>query len=364
MILDRLEITNFRNIEHASIKVNPHVNIVYGSNGSGKTSILEVISLLAHGKSFRSHLSTPLIKHGETSTVLFSSLLDPSSGANLPIGIEKHLSKGTTIRINKQKARSTSELAKLLPLLLVDGSTFSVVDGPSKQRRKVLDWLLFHVEPQFHGVWLGYYGALKQRNALLRRGIMDGREFQIWTNQCIDYGVSLTHFRETAFSRFRDQLGTILDSLSIKMDCEFSPGWKSGITLSDSFIEQYDGDVQRQTTRSGPHRSDLLLTCTEGRVSEVFSRGQKKTAILGIYLAILELFISQNTVKPIIAVDDLPAELDKDHIGNVIKQVLKQARQVFITAINLDQVLELIPPDVTKSVFHVEHGKIKEIKTL
>ena len=357
-------VQNFRNIESADIRISPHVNIIYGANGSGKTSLLEAISLLAHGKSFRSHLSTPLIKHGQNNTVLFSSLSDPSSGTVIPVGIEKHLRKGTSIRINKAKARTTSELARLLPLLVVDGSAFTVIDGPSKHRRKILDWLVFHVEPRFHGAWLSYYGALKQRNALLRRGIMSGQEFDVWSQHCVQYGNELHDIRQKAFDKLKVQFERVCEDFQLPVTCSYDKGWKGDDSLELCFASQLDGDLQRQTTRSGPHRADLQLRCPEGKVSEVFSRGQKKTTILGLYLAVVTDFIQGGKGKPIIALDDLPAELDKSHIQAVLIAIMDRAQQVFITTINCEQVLDLLPKDAKHSVFHVEHGQITQLETL
>lgn len=360
MILDRLVVQNFRNIESADLKVNPQANIIYGANGSGKTSVLEAISLLAHGKSFRSHLSTPLVKHGQSSTVLFSTLIDPVTGTAIPVGIEKHLRKGTNIRINKSNAKSTSELARLLPFLVVDGAAFTVIDGASKYRRKILDWLVFHVEPRFHRAWLGYQTALKQRNALLRRGILSGHEFDIWGQQCVEYGDLVTHLRMQWFSRLQAELEGLWADLGLSINLSFHKGWKEPLSLNDAFIEYHEGDCQRQTTRNGPHRADLLLNCDEGKVAEVFSRGQKKTAILALYLAVVSQFIKANNSKPVIALDDLPAELDKNHIQSVLAVLLERAHQVFITTINKEQVLELLPADIQLSVFHVEHGRITQ----
>lgn len=364
MIVDRLTVRLFRNITSADINVNPQVNIIFGANGSGKTSVLEALSLLAHGKSFRSHLSSPLIKHGNKSSVVFGSLIDIESGHSLPVGVEKHISKGTSIRINRTRAKTTSELARLLPLLVVDGSAFSVIDGSSKYRRKLLDWLMFHVEPQFHNVWLGYYGALKQRNALLRRGIMGGQEFSIWNQKCVDYGIALTDLRIATFQRFSIELRQILSSLSIETEFSFHPGWKQEIPLDAVLEEQLSGDVQRQTTRVGPHRADIVFRCDAGKVSEVFSRGQKKTTILAIYLAIVAEFVRVNKERPVLALDDLPAELDQSHISDLLAQLLSRAQQLFITAINKEQVLNLLPANVNKTVFHVEQGHVKEIETL
>ena len=361
MILNRLVVQNFRNIESADIRINPHVNIIYGANGSGKTSLLEAISLLAHGKSFRSHLSTPLVKHGQNNTVLFSSLIDPDTGVAIPVGIEKHLRKGSSIRINKAKAKTTSELARLLPLLVVDGSAFTVIDGASKYRRKILDWLVFHVEPRFHGTWLAFYGALKQRNALLRRGIMAGQEFDVWTSHCVQHGVELNALREQAYLRLSDELSSIFSQFALPVECLFHKGWKGDASLEQTFAEQRDGDAQRQTTRSGPHRADLVLRCPEGKVADVFSRGQKKTTIMAIYLAVVTEFIKGGKGKPIIALDDLPAELDKSHINAVLSALLDRAQQVFITTINSEQVLELLPEGGEHTVFHVEHGKVEKM---
>jgi len=354
-------VRNFRNITSADIRLSSQFNLFYGANGSGKTSILETLSLLAHGKSFRSHLSTPLVQHGVTKAVVFSQLEDLISGLMIPVGIEKDLRQGTSIRVNRVRAKTSSELARLVPLLVVDSNAFSIVDGPSKHRRKILDWLVFHVEPRFHQSWLSYYGALKQRNALLRRGIMRGQELASWTKHCIDHGSQLDAIRIQVFQSLVEQMAIVIDRFNLPLTVDFFPGWKHEFSLAEEFERQLESDIRQQTTKTGPHRADLLLTCREGKVAEVFSRGQKKMTILALCLAVLSGFCKVHADKPVVALDDLPAELDQLHLEMVLALLSEQAQQVFITAINLDQIRDLIPIDVDLKLFHVEQGIITEI---
>lgn len=360
MNIDRLQIQGFRNIAQAQLSPHPNLNIITGQNGSGKTSVLESISLAAHGRSFRSHLSTPLIRHNAKTATVFANVVNAEQGTSIPIGVEKHVSKGTSIRVNRQKAKASSELARVLPLLVVDGDSFSLIDGASRYRRKLFDWLVFHVEHEFHPLWLGYYGALKQRNALLRRGILGDSQLALWTEKCVHYGEKLNQLRMEVLVGYLSKFHALNETFALDTTASFNPGWSNETTLAQCFTESLEGDVKRQTTKYGPHRADVSLRCEQGKVVDVYSRGQKKITVLALYIALIQSFIDSTQQKPLLLLDDLGAELDQRYLRLFLSVALASGSQVFITSIELDTITKVLPPETAYKVFHVEQGAITE----
>ncbi|WP_317932849.1 DNA replication/repair protein RecF [Halioxenophilus sp. WMMB6] len=359
MIIHRLAIQHFRNIESVDIQPCCAWNIIYGPNGSGKTSLLESISLVAHGKSFRSHLSSPLIQYNHKSVTVFASLVDEHANP-FTVGIEKHVTKGSNIKINREKVSSSSSLAKMLPYLVVDGSSFQLIEGASKQRRKLLDWLVFHVEPSFHRNWLSYYQALKQRNALLRAGIMTDSQMAIWDQHCAQFGEIISSAREAIYEAFVENLNRLKDEFQFDISVEFQRGWPLEEKLATTLTEQRSGDGRAQTTRFGPHRADLTLRCREGKAAEILSRGQKKTLVLLMHAAVLQTFVEITGRLPIVGLDDLAAELDTGNIKKAMDIFSRPGAQLFCTVIEPNGFRELLPEQIEVKLFHVERGAIHE----
>ena len=359
MLFKHLSINDFRNIVSAEIEFHPKLNILYGANGSGKTSVLEALSLLSTGRSFRSNLTSPIIRHGCKSTTIFSSLQD-GKGSLHKLGVSKHKSVGTRIKLDSESVSSASTLARLIPLQVIDGTSFSVVDGGPKCRRSVLDWLVFHVEPDFLQATKGVANALKQRNALLRRGIISDGQLAIWTDKLAQQGEQVNQLRGKVFSVIKDHFEVLYKSTSSPVIIDFTPGWL-GESLEDCLQSLLSKDIEQGSTKAGPHRADLLFSTDEKRLSDIFSRGQKKSFVLYFYLAVIKAFASKLKTPVTICLDDLTAELDRVVLERVIQEYLAIPGQIFLTVIEPDVVLSLLPKDSDYHLFHVEHGKIQQI---
>ena len=169
MPLKRLSVTGVRNLQPVTLQPSPRINIVYGANGSGKSSLLEAIHLLGLARSFRSTRLQPVIQHGQDACTVFAEVLQ-ISGITNSLGITRNKQADYQIRIDGQSVRSLAELAETLPLQIINPDSFRLLEGAPKQRRQYLDWGVFHVEHQFLPAWQRLQKSLKQRNSLLRRG--------------------------------------------------------------------------------------------------------------------------------------------------------------------------------------------------
>ena len=147
MSLSHLSLNNFRNIEALTLEPVNGINIIYGENGSGKTSLLEAIYFLSHGKSFRTAKHKNIIQHQQDKFVIHGrkALHDLS----IPIGISKNQAGETSLKIQGKTSRKISELAQLVPVQVITPESYSLFFGGPKERRKFLDLGLFHVEHDF-----------------------------------------------------------------------------------------------------------------------------------------------------------------------------------------------------------------------
>src|SRR3990167_3782041 len=135
MSLNRLEITNFRNISHLSLEPSPRFNLIYGKNGSGKTSILEAIHMLGLGRSFRSRLAHRIVKHGEPQLTVFG-VVQKSPEHVIAVGVEKQRNSQGRIRIDQKDVLSAASLAEILPVQVINPDSYRLLDAGPKYRRQ------------------------------------------------------------------------------------------------------------------------------------------------------------------------------------------------------------------------------------
>ena len=164
-MIHRFTASNFRCLENVELSLSPDFNLIYGPNASGKTSILEALAYLGRGKSFRGAPITSLVRHGEQAFVLFGET--SAGGRHQRVGV-RNSREGLEIRVDGQGDGGVAALAEALPLQVIDPEVHDLVAGGPEQRRRFIDWIAFHVEPDHLLAWRRFRRALKQRNAALK----------------------------------------------------------------------------------------------------------------------------------------------------------------------------------------------------
>lgn len=358
MTLFRLEVAYFRNLQHVSLSPHPELNIFFGHNGSGKTSLLEAIHLLGAGRSFRTGRVRRLVMDSQESCTVFGAFSDGRQA-----GIRCNAGGITDIRIDGRPASSLADLVRTLPLLLFDPLSLETFDEGSKPRRAQLDWAVFHVEQGFYPAWRHYQSALKQRNSLLRSGSIGRFEARSWHSLVGDTADQLhrlrSQFVESWQPFWKSYSQALLPGIEVSMD--YLPGWDTRCSLEQLLTESWDKDVERGFTQYGPHRADIRLRVGNLSASDVLSRGQRKLAIFALKLSQLAL-LKEREVSCAVIVDDLGSELDAEARGRLTDALLRIRSQIFLSVIDAETVLgALRNAGQGFKLFHVEHGSIKEV---
>src|SRR3954454_1684071 len=165
MSLAEFSVENVRCLTRTELSLRPGHNLIWGSNGSGKTSLLESIFLLGRGRSFRTRNSEKLIRHGQSRLTVFGRTDEMPPQA---MGVQVAKSGGTTARINGANASSLTDLSQAFPVQVIDPGVHKLVEEGGFRRRRWMDWAVFHVEQGFADLWVRYSRAVKQRNAALK----------------------------------------------------------------------------------------------------------------------------------------------------------------------------------------------------
>ncbi|RBP75601.1 DNA replication/repair protein RecF [Marinobacter nauticus] len=372
MALVKLQTQHFRNLLSAPVEFSPSFNLLYGANGSGKTSVLEAIGYLGLGRSFRVSRHQAVVAHGQSKLTVFgaldSGLLAQESSEKVEhrIGISRDVSlKETQLRVDGEAVRSLSFLAMHLPVSVIDPGVFDIVAGGPGKRRQFLDWLVFHVEPSFSSLWQQVQRVTSQRNQMLRNGRLDESLMRVWDSQYGALAESLSDIRQTVFQRFEIAFESVLAELDapwvegLKMD--FYPGWDRSTALTEVLVNHREQERRMGHTLYGPNRADIRLKFGGRPVAETFSRGQQKTLVILMKIAQGKV-LSDLGKQVTFLLDDINAELDVRHRVMLARNLQELRCQVFITSIEHPEPDTLWHDGDTPEyrMFHVEHGQLTE----
>jgi len=363
MSLRRINIQNLRNVVEATLFPSPHINIIYGKNGSGKTSILEAINVLGLGRSFRSYRPKPIINYSADKVLLFSELVSPQSSTPIRLGVEKTRQGQTSIRVDGETLLSAAKLAEYLPILTINPDSFELINGPPKPRRQFLDWLSFHVEPRFLPAWRKLQECLKQRNNLLRHDRIEVFQLRSWDAQLIGFAEEIDSIRTASFSHFLEAFEQYRESLDLdNVSISYRRGWKDGLSYREALEKNRELDIQRGYTATGPHRADIDIKTQSHNVADVLSRGQQKSLVTAMLVAQSKAFKRVTGRQAVFLVDDLPSELDSQHQSMLGAWLTELGDQVFVTGVERGPLKAMWPENIREEVttFHVELGEVRQ----
>jgi DNA replication and repair protein RecF len=360
--LVRLYIQGLRNITEADFQPGPCINLLFGENGSGKTSVLEAIYMLGTGRSFRGHLQRPLIQEGQALCSVYGEL-----EAGVSLGIQRGRQGAQILKVGGVQAESASQLSQALPLLLINGDTFAILDGAPTERRRFIDWGVFHVKQEFLLHWKTARQALKQRNQLLRQDSTTA-ELAPWTQALARHAQEMHLLRTDYLGQFEEHLWPLLgellgEELAGRFSMDYLPGWDLEQSLEQQLEHTLPRDRQYGYTTLGPHRAELRLLWGTQNVASVLSRGQMKLLVCALRLGQASLLKFLTGTGCVLLIDDLPAELDAANRSRVCAQLERLGLQAFMTCIEPESLLPALQAPKEEEtrgprLFHVKRGRI------
>ncbi|MDR3387797.1 MAG: DNA replication/repair protein RecF [Rudaea sp.] len=358
MRLIELRLENLRNISSLELQLDPRINLFIGSNGAGKTSILEGAYLLSHAQSFRSGQINALIGRGAEHFSVFARV--ERHAGPVQIGLTRAAGSWSA-KVNNDDASSLGRMLREYAQVCFEPGTHALISGGSEERRRFLDWGAFHVEPEFMARVRAFRRALLQRNTLLKQGCRD-LELDWWDKEVARAGESLSTSRSDYFHRYSpaliEAMACYLPELG-EASTRYSQGWPEDMSLEQALKETRGSDQARGFTSRGPHRTDWGIQFALAPQREHLSRGQEKLCALACVLAQARCFADSRGEWPVIALDDLSSELDVAHQGIVVDTLSSCGAQILISAIDIPACIRAA--GVPARVFHVEHGKVRTL---
>lgn len=356
MRLTSLTIKDLRNLNQVKLQFHSDVNIIYGANASGKTSLLEAISLLSTAASFRATAIRQLIQQGKEQCVVHGEVQHRDHINRVGLCLS---AKGKQIRMNGQRVLKLAELASSFPLQILHPGGIKLLEQGPKCRRQFLDWGVFHVEPSFLDIWRRYARCLKQRNAALRS--RDVAAAKAWEPELASVSQQVHQLR----SDYAKQLTPIWQDYSGRLigpealEIRYHAGWDVAQPLQQQYQHCLAKDRHRGFTSIGAHRGDMVLLSHGIPVQEYFSRGQQKLLICALRLAQAQILKLRLGINCVFLIDDLPAELDEQHRCQFLAELASLGSQIFVTSTDPD--LVPVKQGQPLKMFHVKHGDVQEV---
>lgn len=358
MLIESVHISDVRNLRSVELSPAPCLNLLFGANGAGKSSLLEAVYLLSTGRSFRSSRIDSVINY-EAQALVVRGAIRSAAGRRTLVSVVRRRDGGAELRLGEQMVQSAAALAEAVPVQAITPDAVDLIVGGPAVRRRFMDWGVFHVEPEFHDAWRSVRRIIKHRNEVLRRP-MATAELRSWDEMLIEVGARLDECRARYVEALIPMFGEVLERLGgpVGLQLKYHRGWAADVPLDQALKSGRALDVRRGYTRQGPHRADLRITAQGMRARDVLSRGQQKIAACAFILAQAALLKEKRWEPGVLLIDDLAAELDDEHRARFLGWLAELGSQAFITSVQSDLMRDLRAWDPEAGLFHVERGEI------
>ena len=374
MWVSSLDVSNFRNYEHAQISLTPGATLFFGENGEGKTNLLEAIHFASTMESHRVAGYQSLIRDKSPSSQL--ALKVNSAGRELLVGFELNREKTNRYFLNGNQIRKNHEILGLVSSVLFAPEDLDLVRRDPSDRRAFLDDAVIQLKPRMASVKQDYDRVLKQRNALLKsaRSVKNPEltTLDIWDDQLVRLGVEIIVQRLALIELLRPQLEDFYQKLSNKHE-EINLKLVSAIgededlselptnpkELAELFIQKLrqlrKRELERGITLVGPHRDELLILKDQLPARSHASQGEAWSLALGLKLALAHLLReSSNIGDPVLLLDDVFAVLDVGRRARLLEFVLG-FEQVIVTAAD-----KAMAPEINwANTYEVSGGEVR-----
>ena len=341
MILKSIKLVNFRNYDNLEIAFSPEMNFFTGNNGSGKTNILEAISLISNLKSFRNVSDNSLIRWENTSYYC-SGEVSGSGYSKFEVGYSIHPDRPKKkIKIDSTEIKKVSDYyGKLITVSFIP-TDINIINGAPETRRKYFDSVISKIYPKYIDELNKYKDICFSRNLLLkkiREQNSDVRLLEVWNKIYAEKACSILKTRKSFIKEFNDFF--MKNYIKISNE-ENTPVINYFYTLkSETFDDIYSeinlnisNDLRRGSTLLGPHKDDYVIKNNEILFSNYASQGQKRTASICLKLSEVEIIKKIKKKKSVILIDDIFSELDENRRNSMI-DLLQGEGQIIFTMVN------------------------------
>ncbi|ALU74415.1 DNA replication/repair protein RecF [Tenacibaculum finnmarkense] len=342
MYLQKLSLVNFKNIETQSFDFQQKINCFVGSNGVGKTNVLDAIYYLSFAKSYFNSVAGQNIRHGQDFFMIEGSYQLASRNEKILCSLKRGQKK--ILKRNGKPYEKFSEHIGQLPLVIISPADRNLIVEGSETRRKFMDSVISQQDKNYLQSLILYNKIISQRNALLKYFVanrtFDALNLKVYDAQLVEYGTVIYQKRKAFLEEFAPIFNAKHHIISGNKET-VNLRYKSQLhdaSLTDLFAGSLNKDRMLQYTSSGIHKDDLNFEIDQYPIKKFGSQGQQKTYLIALKLAQFEFIKKQSNVTPILLLDDIFDKLDENRVAQIVALVNNDAfGQIFITDTHFDR---------------------------
>lgn len=329
-----VSVRRLRNIDHAEVELDEGQNLLIGGNGQGKTTVLEALYMLGSTRSFRGSRPAEVMQHGSRESSVRGSVLSRDLRSEIAVTITE---QGRIVRVDGKPAEMSTHFGRFPMVAFHPGDLDLVVGGPAV-RRRFLDRMLFQAQPGYPTWFREYQRALRSRNELLKRG--DGeQEVRAFDRVMAVNGARMAKGRHRLSEMLAVEVARALEELGVE---PFGLRLRAGAepdeeALYRALIDSLATDRRRCRTTVGPHTDDIELTRPTGLARVVASRGEARSLAVSLRLGERRVIARCASIMPVLLLDDVWAELDRERVELVLTMVASEPGQVVVTGTGVSE---------------------------
>lgn len=361
MTIEKADILNFKNISEAALDFSPGVNCLLGSNGMGKSNLLEAIHFLCIARPMTSLPEAGLIRHGESlMSIQATFLMDNTSSEKVSIGIVK--GKGKSLKRNGKEYERLSQHIGMFPIVSVTPADSELVSGPAQERRRMTDMVISQADPTYLSQLIRYNRSLETRNSLLRAGEKDPLLYESVENVMAEAAATVSRQRRRWVEEMQPRVAANYSEIAGSAE-ELFMSYRSALneaTMHEILNRNRAKDLALGYTSSGIHRDDIITELNGYSLKSYGSQGQVKSFTIAMRLAIFSYLKQTGGETPLLLLDDIFDKLDSSRVGRIMKLVSRtnEFGQIFITDTNREHLDETLASlEGPKQMISVDSGR-------
>jgi DNA replication and repair protein RecF len=334
MKIERLKITNYRNLKELELEPNSRLNLIFGPNGSGKTNLCEAIHFVSTGNNIKGSRQRELINWNSDYALVRLGLANDDQ-----VVVYLKEGEGKEIKINS-KAGKQSQLNALVKTHTFVPEDLYISKGPPRRRRSLLNRHLSQLSEGYGQLLSEYNAELKKKNTLLKKDEINEEFLEVLSTRLVDLGARIIVERINYLGELNELLPDIYGrfvTTGQELSLNYSEEEISGTSeeevrefLSEKLERNRGKELDRETSVVGPHRDKFEYFLDGRRLRTFGSQGELRTAVIATYLAYLGLYEEKFDDFPILVLDDILSELDRGR-GEAFLENLPEEPQVFMT---------------------------------
>jgi DNA replication and repair protein RecF len=332
LAIGSLSIRDFRNLARVDIELGSRFNVVSGDNGQGKTNLLEAIYVLATSRSFRTHRLEELVASGTETASIRGRVVETGEEREQTVGMRRGV---RAARIDGKRPPSLAAYALRTPVVLFHPGTLTLSMGGGVERRRLLDRIALYASPTSleHGV--SYGRAMRARQRVLEKRGEDAGDLDGWEELMVRHGVALSESRARAAERLVPAAYQAFARIApggVELRARYEPGAPADPAAFRSGLASHrKRDAARGSATIGPHRDDLVLSLDGKDVRAMASQGQHRAIVLALELGEIAVITEARGVRPVLLLDDVSSELDRDRTAAFLEALRQERGQVLLT---------------------------------